>query len=393
MGVLIYGVLFFSAPYVAAFYEQPILINIIRVYCLTFIVSGFSSVQLAILNKQMRFREIMLWNIPGTLVGITIGISMAYSGYGVWSIVWMYLSSQIIQSLVMWLFSSWKPNFCFCMEKAKYHYGFGYKLMLSGLLDTVFKNIYNVLIGKFFSIQSLGYYERAKSFNEYPVTILTTVINKVTYPLLAQIQNDKERISDIYKQILQFTFFITAPLMFCGAGLAKPLFLLVLGEEWLPAVPFFKILCIAAIFYPVHVFNINIFKVYGRSDLFLKLEVIKKIVIVCSIIVSFNFGIIGLVWSSVFTSCFALIINMYYSGQMISYPTHKQILDMLPILISAGLMAGIIMVLISLLNNYNLYLQISISAFAGVIVYLGINYLIKSRPLMFTIQLLKDLKI
>ena len=181
--------------------------------------------------------------------------------------------------------------------------------------------------------------------------------------------------------------------MFCGGGLAKPLFLLVLGEEWLPAVPFFKILCIAAIFYPVHVFNINIFKVYGRSDLFLKLEVIKKIVIVCSIIVSFNFGIIGLVWSSVFTSCFALIINMYYSGQMISYPTHKQILDMLPTLISAGLMAGIIMVLISLLNNYNLYLQISISAFAGVIVYLGINYLIKSRPLMFTIQLLKDLKI
>ena len=210
MGVLIYGVLFFSAPYIAAFYEQPILINIIRVYCLTFIVSGFSSVQLAILNKQMRFREIMLWNIPGTLVGITIGISMAYSGYGVWSIVWMYLSSQIIQSLVMWLFSSWKPNFCFCMEKAKYHYGFGYKLMLSGLLDTVFKNIYNVLIGKFFSIQSLGYYERAKSFNEYPVTILTTVINKVTYPLLAQIQNDKERISDIYKQILQFIFFITS---------------------------------------------------------------------------------------------------------------------------------------------------------------------------------------
>lgn len=393
MSFLTYGLLFLSAPYIAQFYNQDILINIIRLYCLSFIISAFSAVQLAILNRDMHFKKIMRYNIPGTVIGVIIGVSMGYLGYGVWSIVWLYLSTQIVQSVVLWGNSNWKPSLLFSREKMNFHYGFGYKLMLSALIDTVFRNIYNILIGKFFSVQILGFYERAKSFNDYPVTILTNIISKVSYPLLAQIQDQKERIANIYKQLLQFTFFIIAPLMLGASAIAKPLFLLILGEQWVSAVPFFQILCLSGIFYPIHAFNINVLKVYGRSDLFLRLEVIKKIIISISIIITFQFGIYGLVWSSVFTSIIALLINTHYSSQMIKYTTMDQVKDMLPTFFKAGLMALLMYGLVLALINNSLYSQILISSFTGVSFYFLINYLFKSSPFIFTINLIKEQKL
>src|SRR5690606_25732916 len=184
MSFLIYALLYLSAPLIADFYRQDILKDIVRLYCLSFIFSAFSAIQIALLNRDMAFKKLMQLNIPGTLVGIAVGLILAYSGYGVWSIVWMYLSTQIVQSLLLWLTSSWKPSLTFDKLKMSYHYKFGYKLMLSGLLNTVFQNIYKVVIGRFFPVQTLGYYERAYSFNQYPVTTLTGVISKVTYPLL-----------------------------------------------------------------------------------------------------------------------------------------------------------------------------------------------------------------
>lgn len=393
MSFLVYGLLFFSAPFIAQFYNQDILINIIRLYCLNFIISALSAVQLAILNRDMHFKKIMRYNIPGTVIGIIVGVSMGYWGFGVWSIVWMYLSTQIIQSIILWVNSKWKPSFIFSKEKMNYHYEFGYKLMLSGIIDTVFRNIYNVLIGKFFSVQTLGFYERAKSFNDYPVTILTSIISKVSYPLLSQIQDQKEKISEVYKQLLQFTFFIIAPLMLGASAIAKPLFLLVLGEQWVSAVPFFQILCLSGMFYPVHAFNINVLKVYGRSDLFLKLEVVKKIIISVSILITFQFGVYGLVWSSVFTSVIALLINTHYSSQMIQYTTMNQLKDMMPIIVKAGLMCLLMYGLVLVLKSNSLYIQILISSFTGVSFYFLINYLYKSTPFIFALNLIKEKKL
>jgi O-antigen/teichoic acid export membrane protein len=274
-----------------------------------------------------------------------------------------------------------------------YHYGFGYKLMLSGLLDTVFKNIYNILIGKFFSVKSLGFYERANTFNEYPVSILTTIIARVSYPLLATMQSEKDRLASVYKQLLQFTFFITAPLMLGAAAIAKPLFLLVLGEQWLPAVPFFKIICLASMLYPIHAFNINILKVFGRTDLFLKLEIVKKIIVVVSILIAFQFGIYGLVWSSVVTSFLALVINTHYSSEMINYTTGNQLLDMLPTFFMSVAIFFVMTYLVNLLEPYSIYFQIILPMLVGFLFYVVFNYLIKSVPLMFAIKLLKESKI
>jgi O-antigen/teichoic acid export membrane protein len=393
LSILVYVALFFLAPYVSQFYNQGILTLIIRIYCLSFIISALSSVQLVILNKEMQFRKMLLLNIPGTLIGIVIGIVMGYYGYGVWSIVWMYLGTQLIQSILLWVFSSWKPSFNFSKEKMKFHYGFGYKLMLSGLIDTVFKNIYNVLIGRYYPVQSLGYYERARAFNDYPVTAITGIISRVSYPLLAQLQNQKEQISRAYKQLLQLSFFILAPLMLGTAAIAKPLFLLVLGEQWLEAVPFFQILCLSGMFFPVHAFNINVLKVFGRSDLFLRLEIIKKTVMVISLLVAFQFGLIVLIWSNVFTSIVALWINMYYSSNLINYSAKRQLGDMLPTLVKAMFMAAIMYILLSLLGSLAFFLQILIVSMCGVSFYFILNYVLKSEPLFYMLTLIKDRKL
>lgn len=395
ISIVVYLILFFSAPLIADFYNQQILINLIRVYCLSFVISAFSAIQLAILNKEMLFKKIVIYNLPSTIIGVFVGILLGYLGYGAWSIVWMYLTTQVIMSFLLWIFTKWKPEFIFSKEKLKFHYNFGYKLMLSGLLDKVFKNIYNVVIGKYFSVQTLGYFDRAKAFNDYPSYTLTSVISKVTYPLLSKLQDDKKRIALIYRKLLQFTFFITAPVMLGAAAIAKPLFLLVLGEKWLHAVPFFQILSLAAMLYPIHAFNINVFKVYGRSDLFLKLEIIKKAIVVIALIISINFGIIALVWSVVFTSFISLLINTHYSKDIIKYSTKQQLLDMLPIFIFSGLVFFSIKTIINLLEDggYNLYLQISTSVLSGIVIYFALNYLFKSKPMMYALQIIKEKKV
>lgn len=389
----VYLFLFFAAPYIADFFGQPVLKNLVRVYCLSFIFSAFSAVQLARLNKNMQFKKITKLNVPGTIVGTLTGLLMGYFGFGVWSIVCMYLITQLVKSISLWLSSDWRPSIQYSKEKAKYHYGYGYKLMLSGLLNTAFQNIYNVVIGKFYSAKELGFFERSKSFNEYPVTTITSVVSKVTFPLLSSLQDDKERIATIYKKLMQLTFFITAPLMFGAAAVAHPLFLLVLGEQWLEAVPYFQILCLAGMFYPIHAFNLNVFKVYGRSDLFLKLEIIKKIITTIGLLIGFQFGIMGLIWSSVITSYLALFVNTYYSAGMINYSSKNQFLDMLPTFLSSGLMFVIITFILNNMVNYHLVTQLSIGVIVGFLFYFLINRLFNTAPLIYLLTLLKEKRI
>lgn len=393
MSLLIYLILYISAPYISDFYAQPILTKIIRYYCLIFIIIGFSAVQLAMLNKQMSFKRIVIVTAPSTIFGVIVGLILGYYDYGVWSIVWMYIALELCKSILLWLFSNWRPKLIFSIEKLKYHYKFGYKLMLSGLLDQIFTNAYNVVIGKYYSAQSLGYFERSRQFIQYPSAILTGIVSTVTYPMLSSIQDDDVKISLLYRKLMRLTFFITAPVMLGAASIAEPMFLLVLGDAWLPAVPIFQILSLAMMFYPIHAFNLNVLKVYGRSDLFLKLEVYKKIIIVISIIVGFQFGILGLVWSNVFISVVALLINTYYSSNLINYTTKQQLIDMLPILLLSGITFLLMYYILNLLNNYSNIVQIIVPSMAGIIFYIFVNYLYSKSPLHFTIDIIKNRKL
>lgn len=386
--ICIYLLMFILAPMFAQYYHQDQLISLIRVYCLTFIISALSTVHLAKLEREMQFKRLLICNLPGNVIGAIVGIVLALGDLGIWSLVYMYLCTQSIQTLILWRFSGWKPLLVFSFEKMKRHFSFGYKLMISGILDTVFKNLNNLIIGKYFSLKDLGFYDRAKILNEYPVTIFTGLINKVSYPLLSQIKNERDRLAEIYKQLIQVSFFILTPLIIICAAVAKPIFLLILGENWLDSVPFFKILCFASIFYPIHTLNITILKVFGRSDLFLKLELIKKLATLLIIFCLFQFGIYGLVWSSVVSSIFSLLVNTYYSKRLINYSTKSQIFDILPTLISSLLIYIVVYAIYCSILSSPILIQILLPTIVGIFIYSLIHHLIDSNSMKMAKKLL-----
>jgi Membrane protein involved in the export of O-antigen and teichoic acid len=339
--VIIYAILFFTSPLIAAFFDQEVLTDVIRVYCLTFIIRAFSGVQSARLTKEMNFKMQMTIQIPSLIGGGILGIYLAHQGYEVWSLVWMNVFQATLSSLQLWIRSGWTPSFAFSAERFQRHFGFGYKLTLSSIIDTIYQNLYNIVIAKFFSAAQLGYYTRAQSLKQLPVSNISTALNKVTYPMFAKIQDDNAKLKIAYKKAMQQVLFWVAPTLVILAAVAEPLFRFMLTEKWLPAVPYFQLLCVVGIMYPLNSYNLNILKVKGRSDLFLRLEIIKKAYITLGIFCAIPFGIYGLLYFQVISTFISFFINTYYSGRMINYPVTEQIRDIAPIITLAGVIFGI----------------------------------------------------
>ncbi|HTO14130.1 MAG: lipopolysaccharide biosynthesis protein [Dysgonamonadaceae bacterium] len=385
--ILIYFILYLTAPFIANFFDQPILKNITRVYGITFIINAFSTIQLTRLTQKMDFKTQMIVSVPALIGGGIVGITLAYLGHGVWSLVWMRLIQSFLNSVQLWIVTKWKPSLIFNIAKFKYHFNFGYKLLLSGLLDTVFTNIYTVIIGKFFLPAQLGFYTRASSVVRMPVDNISGALHKVTYPLFAQIKDDNERLKKVYKQILQMISFLIAPTLIIMGVLATPLFRFLFTEKWLPAVPYFQILCISGFMYPFHFYNLNILNVKGRSDLFLKLEIIKKILLVITILLSIPFGIYGLLWGMVISSALALSINAHYSGKFIHYSGFKQIKDVLPILLIALIAGALTLTIDRIMINFKVIdiFRIIIGISVGVLSYWAM-------AVVFKFQSIQDIK-
>lgn len=331
----IYGIIFMTAPFIAEFYTLELLTPIIRVYCLVLVINSFITVQHTRFVKEMKFKVLFTIQLPSLIISGIAGVIFAYYGFGVWSLVYSALIQSLLSTIQYWFYGKWRPLFIFNKQKFKHHFGFGFKLTLSGLLDTVFKDIYTIIIGKVFSPGQLGYYNRADNLKQLPITNLSVALNRVTYPLFSKIQNDDVQLKNVYKKIMKAVIFVVAPILMIMCVLAEPLIRFILTEKWLPVAPYLQILCIVGLFYPIHSYNLNILKIKGRSDLFLKLEVIKKILIVVVVLVSVNYGIFGLLWGRVFTTIAALFINMYYSGKFIDYKAFEQLKDILPTIVLA----------------------------------------------------------
>lgn len=333
--IIVYVVVFFLAPLIAEFYDQPILTNLTRLYSLSFIIRAFSSVQATKLNKEMNFRLQLLINIPSLIVGGCVGIYLAYEGYGVWSLVWMNLVQYTIATIQLWVWSKWSPSFIYERELFLKHFKFGYKLTLSGLLDTLIKNINRIFIGKLFPPAQLGFFDRAKSLQELPVNNITSALNKVTYPLFASI-NDEEKLKTVYVKFAQQFLFWVVPILVIAIVIAKPLFILLLTEKWASSVPYFQILCFAGIVMPVNTYNLNILLVKGRSGLFFRLGVVRNTLMLTGVLFIFIYGIYGLLWGLVVASYITFIINLIYCGKELSISLTRQLKDVLPILILGG---------------------------------------------------------
>lgn len=389
VSIFVYLIVYLIAPFVATFYNQPILTDLLRAYSVVFILSSFYVVQLARFSKELNFKSQFVYQLPSVFIGAIVGISMAKNGYGVWSLIGLNIAQAFSFSIILWFFYKWKPKLIFDKSVFRHHFDYGYKLTLSGLLNTIYLNLYRVIIGKKFSPANVGFFTQADSLRLFPVNQLSAVLNKVTFPLFASIQNDDKKLKEAYKSALRLVLSVTSAMMLILVLIAKPLFLVVFGDKWLPSVPYFQILCIASIFLPIGTYNLNILKVKGRSDLFLKVEVIKKIIGVISLLVCIPFGIEAIVWSLCITNIFFAYLNGYFSGKFISYPLIEQLKNSLSIIMIAILPFLSIFYLMkffaeqSVLGNW--YLVILQSVFF-IVLYIPLVYI-------FNKPLLRDLKL
>ncbi|MCK4234491.1 lipopolysaccharide biosynthesis protein [candidate division WOR-3 bacterium] len=318
--------------------------------------------------------------ISSILSGI-LAIYMAYTGFGVWSLVWRTIAGYFITTILLWMWSHWYPIRIFNYNALKEHFKFGYKLLFSGLINTLYINIYYLVIGKFFSAADLGYYIRAENFTKLPSANITNVVQRVSYPVLSSIQDNSQKLKEGYRKLIKSTMFISFVLMFGLSASAKPLVLTLLGEKWLPSVPYLQLFCFSSVLFPLHALNLNMLKVKGRSDLFLKLEIIKKVIAIPVIFIGIFLGIKLMLIGMIFHSIIAYLLNSFWSGKMVNYPTKEQILDILPSLFLSTFM-GVVVGILGYFLNAKPLLILLVQISAGALITIGISRILRLDAFM-----------
>ena len=368
IGILCYAVLFFTSPLIADFYHTPILSSLLKVTALAVLFNPLCAVQQAILTRKIDFKTQAIVSFSGAVVSGIVGLYMAYNGFGVWSLVFQQVGGYVMRTILLWILGKWKPKRKWSWESFHYLWGFGSKMLGSGLLDTIYNNIYPIVIGKYFSAQDLGNYTRAQQFSSLPSSNVTGVLQRVTFPVLSSIQNEDERLAKNYRKILKLSAFLIFPMMLILSAVANPLVRILLTDKWSGCVVLLQIICFQMMWYPIHAINLNLLTVKGRSDLFFRLEIFKKIMGVCIMFITIPHGIIWMVSGGIVSSMLSLIINTYYTGKLINVGYFKQMGDLLPIFGVSFIMWLIVHAIISLSSN--LYCQLVLGISLGAIVYL-----------------------
>jgi teichuronic acid exporter len=372
ISVLFYSLLFIFSETISKFFNEPQLKLLIQILGIGLLFNSIAIIQKTILTKELNFKLQMRISLIASIGSGVLSIWMAYNGFGVWSLVIMTLSRFGLTSVFLWVWSTWKPKWVFSRTAFNQLFSFGSKLLVSGLIDTVYRNVYNLIIGKYFSAAELGYYTQADQFQSLPSQNLNGIISRVSFPVLSSIQNDKIRLKEAYKKIIKSTMLITFVLMMGLAAIAKPLVLVLIGEKWLPAVIYLQMLCFVGMFYPLHALNLNMLQVQGRSDLFLRLEIIKKVIAIPVIVVGVIFGIKTMIVGLMINTLIAYFLNSYWSGKFIGYSTSQQIKDILPSFY-IGAFVGIVVFAAGFLINssdiFKLFIQLSL----GIVLTIGIS--------------------
>lgn len=389
VGILFFIILFISAPAIASFFNEPQLKAIVQVLGLVLIIDSLTLIQRTILTKRVDFKLQARISIIASVISGIIAIYMALSEYGVWSLVAQRLSKQGINSLLLWMWNRWRPLFIFSKESFRELFGFGSKLLVSGLIDTLYRNIYYLVIGKFFSAQELGFYTRADSFKQIPSQNLNGIIGRVSYPVMASIQDDKPRLKSNYQKLIRSTMLVTFVLMLGMAAIAEPMIITLIGEKWRPSIIYLQMLCFVGMMYPLHALNLNMLQVSGRSDLFLKLEVIKKILAVPTIVIGVFWGIKIMIVGMMLNTLIAYYLNSYWSGRFIGYSLSEQVKDILPSFILAVGMA-LSVYLIGIVLPFNYLGKLIIQIFIGALLTFGICEIFRLKDYIYMKQIIVE---
>lgn len=392
MGIagLIYGVLFFSAPLIADFYNMPDLVKPFRVLCLMLFPGGLNSIQLAKVSRAMDFKKVFRSNLVAILVSAVVGIAMAAAGAGLWALVAQNVVNVAVACLVMWFTVRWRPRFKCNVARVKVLFAYGWKLLVSGLLDTLYQDLRSLVIGKKYDSGTLGFYDRGKQFPQFIINAINLTVQSVMLPALSAEQDDKDRVKAMMRNSIVLSSYIVFPVMAGLAAVAEPLVLILLTEKWLPCVPYLQIYCLSLALYPVNSCNLQAINAVGRSDTFLKLEIIKKLYGVTLLVAAVIFfdSPIAIALTGVLTSWIGWFVNASPNKKLVNYSYFEQIQDVLPTLLIALLMFGCTWAITLL--KVSPILQISIQVVIGVVVYVLLSAITRNRAYRMVLNLAKD---
>lgn len=387
MSLLMYAVLFFSAPVIARFYKIPLLCSVLRVQGLVLIINAFSIIQSNQLRKKLQFKKLSIVSLSASIVAIIVTILMAYKGFGVWSLVTMNLLTSFIPAVVFWLTNKWHPLLVFSKSSFKELFSFGFFMFLSNLINTFCNNIQGLLIGRFYNPATMGYYSKAKSTEEIASTSISDILGQVTYPIFSEYQNDRKMLVDVIKQMTIMIAYITFPMMLLLMLLAKPIFILLYSERWLDSVPYFQILCIAGIAICMQVLNYNAIAAIGKSRIMFRWTIVKRGVGICLIVGGLViWGLKGLLGGMVLSSWFIYFVNVGLCDKYVGYKLMDQLWDIVPILILSIVSMAVPFALAFVLTHLNMYIIAIIQLITFVIIYWGGSRLFKFEGYKYFVE-------
>lgn len=387
--LVLYATMFMAAPVIASFYNDLSLTPIIRVISLTIVISGVKGIQQSYVSRNMLFKRFFYATLGGTIFSAFLGIGLAYAGFGVWAIVAQQLSNTAIDTLILWLTVKWRPKKMFSWKRLKGLLSFGWKMLASALLDTLYGNIRSLVIGKMYSSEDLAYYNQGDKFPSVIANNINTSIDSVLLPTMASAQDEPARVKSMTRRAIKTSTYIMAPLMMVLAFCAEPIVRLVLTDKWLRCVPFLRIFCITYMFYPIHTANLNAIKAMGRSDLFLKLEIAKKIVGMVLLLSTMWFGVMAMAYSLLVSSVSSQIINSWPNRKLLNYGYLEQLKDILPGIALAVFMGCCVSVvsLFHLSNIVTLLIQIPL----GAVIYIAASALLHLKSFEYLMDMIRPM--
>lgn len=388
--IILYLMLFISAPLIASFYNQIELISIIRVLGLILIISGFRNIQNAYVSRNLLFKKFFFATIIGTIISAIIGIYMAYAGYGVWALVFQNLSNSFIDTLVLWVTIKWRPKLIFSFSRIKVLFNYSWKIFISSLIDLVWRKMNELIIVKKYTAIDLAFYNKGSHFPEVTTYSLISSIDSVIFPIMSKEQENVESVKNMTRKSIKVGSYVLWPMMIGLASCSDNLIRLLLTEKWIPAIPYLKIFCVTCAFYPIHAFNLNAIKALGRSDIFLKLEIIKKVVGLIIILIAMRYGVYVIALSTIISSVVSQIINSYPNNKLMNYRYIDQLKDLAPSAILSIIM-GIIVYCVNYIG-LNTILTLIVQVILGIIIYVGLSIITKNDSFAYCINVLKTFR-
>lgn len=375
VGIIFYIILFGASPLIADFYNEPILSPLLKVSALSTIFTPLQSVHYAILSRNLNYKTPAIISFVSNIVTGVVGIALAYLGYGVWALVFQGVSGNIVRLVMIWNLSKWRPSLIWSKDSFNYLFGFGGKMLASGLLDTIHDNIYPIVIGKFYSARDLGLYNRSQGYAQLPFKQINGIMDGISFPVLSKIQEDEPQLAAVFCRFLKLNLFVMCPVMLGLSALAYPLIILMITEKWVECVPLLQLMCFAIILWPIQVLNFTMLKVKGRSDLLLRLNIGIKLLGFVVMIFTVPNGILAIGYGSIVHALLAVIWITYYTGKVSSVSMKQQIKSIIPILVLGVSMYFIILVTISFI--YSSLLKLIVGITVGAFFYIVMAFLFK----------------